>query len=473
MLTIVGIGTGDRGSISVLGYETLKGAKHLILQTGEVPVACELKEQGVAFETLDGCYQAARNFDELVRLAMEEVKRGPEEAVLGIMGNPQSNLLAKRIAQTCESRVIAGMSFADEALCAYGAKMEDGPVFCCPASELEASGFCADTPVVVFEIDTPMRAADVVLYLLRYYPPEFPACLVKGSASRQLTLKEVMSIDEWDYSCCLALDKPKLAQKQSYSFADLCGIIGRLRGKGGCPWDAKQTHESLRPHLLEESYEVIDAIDDHDPFALADELGDVLLQVVMHATIGEEHADFDIGTITDNITRKMIHRHAHIFGEDHCETPDEVLTNWERIKREEKGEKTRVEAMEKLPGSMSSLLRAAKIQKKAAYTGFDWEDYRGAYEKVEEELGELNEEIKQSGDLEDEAGDLLFAVVNLLRLLKVDGDTALNRACKKFIRRFGYMESHAGEMGKDLAELSVKEQDKLWQQAKKSEKNGK
>ena len=208
------------------------------------------------------------------------------------------------------------------------------------------------------------------------------------------------------------------------------------------------------------------AVDQEDPMQLADELGDVLMQVAFHAQIGQECGEFDLTDITTCIAKKMIHRHTHIFGSDKLDTSGQVAANWEKIKRQEKGLATITDSLKDVPLGMELLLRAAKVQKKAAGVGFDWPDYRGALEKVQEELLELQQEIEKEGALEEEAGDLLFACVNLLRLLKVNGAIALESAIRKFISRFQYMEEEAEETGKNLASLSLEEQEMLWQQAK-------
>ena len=202
---------------------------------------------------------------------------------------------------------------------------------------------------------------------------------------------------------------------------------------------------------------------------LSDELGDVLMQVVFHAQIGAEFSEFDIDDVTTNICQKMIHRHTHIFGKDKLDTAEAVSGNWEAIKRQEKGLSSYTDALRDVPKGMSTLIRSGKIQKKAGLAGFDWDDWRGPFEKVLEEAEELRRDAEAGADPEGEAGDLLFAVVNLLRFLKVSPDAALNKTCEKFIRRFAFMEVAAQQQGKDLASLPLEEQDALWQQAKQSE----
>jgi tetrapyrrole methylase family protein/MazG family protein len=241
----------------------------------------------------------------------------------------------------------------------------------------------------------------------------------------------------------------------------------RLRSPGGCPWDLKQTHESLRQYVLEEAYEVAAAVDEKDPDALADELGDLLLQVVFHAQIGRQRGEFDIADVTSNICAKMILRHPHIFGSVSVTGAEEVVANWEAIKRTEKGHSSTAQTMEDVPSGMSALMRAYKIQKKAAQAGFDWEDASGALLKAEEEENELKDELsgKDMDKIEAEAGDLLFAWVNVLRKAGVNPEVALARATRKFTGRFAYIEQNAGA---DLQDLTLAQMDELWESAKKA-----
>ncbi|MGB9813776.1 MAG: nucleoside triphosphate pyrophosphohydrolase [Thermovenabulum sp.] len=255
-------------------------------------------------------------------------------------------------------------------------------------------------------------------------------------------------------------------------FEKLVEIMAKLRGEGGCPWDKAQTHESLKPFLIEEAYEVIDAIDLKNPEVLKEELGDLLLQIVFHSRIAEEEGRFNIYDVIEKICDKMIRRHPHIFGEVKAETPEEVLKNWEDIKKEEKDFSSYAESMSELPEQLPALMKAYKVQEKAARVGFDWENVDGAFSKVQEELQEIQEVYKseKSEKIKEEIGDLLFAVVNVARFLKVDPELALRDATKKFIRRFKYIEDEAKKQSKDLRKMTLGEMDILWEEGKNKEK---
>lgn len=245
-------------------------------------------------------------------------------------------------------------------------------------------------------------------------------------------------------------------------------IVARLRAPDGCPWDREQTHMSLRAGLLEEAYEVVQAIEEQDPAHLCEELGDLLLQVVFHSQLAQESGRFTFETVAAGIAEKLVRRHPHVFEEDHCADSAEVLQRWEDIKRAERGKKHASEsALDGVSGGLPALMRAEKIQKKAARTGFDWAEIGPVLDKVREELAEVEAEIGVDPErLEGEIGDLLFSVVNLARKLKIDGEVALHRATEKFTTRFRSLEKLAVEKGLVLENLSLPEMDALWDEIK-------
>lgn len=249
-------------------------------------------------------------------------------------------------------------------------------------------------------------------------------------------------------------------------FDELVRVMARLRSPEGCPWDAEQTHSSLRPYLLEETYEALEAIDAEDWARLCDELGDVMLQVVFHAQLASERGDFDIGDVCNGIANKLKRRHPHVFAEERVETPDEVIDRWEKLKREEKGYEDRQSALDGIPEALPALQRAHKLQKRASRVGFDWDSIEGPRQKIDEELNELDE--AEADEVEHEVGDLLFAVVNLARFLGVEPESALRRANERFSRRFQAVERAAGS-AEGLAAMDLDEMDQLWERAKTEE----
>ena len=249
-------------------------------------------------------------------------------------------------------------------------------------------------------------------------------------------------------------------------------VMHRLRAPGGCPWDAEQTHSSLRSSLIEESYEVLDAIDREDATALEEELGDLLLQVVFHAIIEEERREFNMIDVISGIVNKLIYRHPHVFGEVKVNSADDVLVNWEALKKKEKHQDTVADTMRSIPAAFPALMRSSKIQKKAANVGFDFDNAAMALPKVHEEADEVLAAIN-SGDKEnlaEEIGDLLFACVNVARLVKVDPELALSAATDKFMKRFISMEALILSEGKRLEGMGLTEMDSYWDRIKLSEK---
>ena len=263
-----------------------------------------------------------------------------------------------------------------------------------------------------------------------------------------------------------------LSEPQRSSFEELVEVMARLRSQGGCPWDREQTHASLKPYLVEEAYEALEAIDREDDAELCRELGDVLLQVVFHAQIASEEGRFTVEEVGRAIVGKLIRRHPHVFGETQVEGAEQVLTNWERIKQAERQEEDKPDSvLEGVPRQLPALLRAQRIQHKAARVGFDWKGLGGPLDKVEEELGELRQAC-QSGtpqELEEEFGDLLFALVNTSRFLKIDAEDALRRAVDKFERRFRAVEAAFRAQGRQLQESTLEEMDQVWDQVKAGE----
>lgn len=260
-----------------------------------------------------------------------------------------------------------------------------------------------------------------------------------------------------------------MEKEKRYSFSDFAAIMDRLLSEEGCPWDREQTHESLKRYLLEESYEVLEAIDDKDPQGIREELGDVLLQVVFHAKLGEKAGTFTLEDVLQTVSEKMIRRHPHVFAGIQVADAEEVTENWEQIKAKEKA--VRHESiLDKVPKNLPSLLEALKIQEKVAKVGFDWDNLDGVVEKVREEESELKEALEKGNqdEIEEEFGDLLFTIVCVARFLKIDPEEALFKANNKFRKRFRYIEDKFQEKSLELAKKNQKNMEKLWQESKKN-----
>lgn len=257
--------------------------------------------------------------------------------------------------------------------------------------------------------------------------------------------------------------------KDKYNIDDLVAIIKVLRAPGGCPWDREQTHESIKKNFIEETYEVVEAINKQSTDMLREELGDVLLQIVLHSEMESENGNFSFDDVVNDIVQKLVVRHPHVFGEVVANNTAEALNSWDAVKLKTKGQKNQTESMLSVPRELPALMRAQKIQHKAAKIGFDWDNVGGAVDKLYEEIDELKTAMEQGKrfDIEDEFGDILFSCVNIARFIDVDSEEALTASTDKFMSRFSLVEQMASEQGIDMKSSSIEELDRLWDKAKK------
>lgn len=341
------------------------------------------------------------------------------------------------------------------------------------AHNLPESDVDRQTGTLLLNVNSPRVAGEVKKMLIKMYPAEHLVTVVSSPGvpgeEKQATVP-LGQLDQLDWvgeGTCLYLP-PAPGAGCRYPLDPLVRVMAALRGEKGCPWDKQQTHRSLRQYLLEECYEVLEAIEENDMHKLCEELGDLLLQIVFHAHLANERGDFSLNDVVAKITEKMIRRHPHVFGDLSVRDSEEVLLNWQRIKQRERGDEEKQSILDGIPRHLPALLRAQKIQARAARVGFDWETIEGAWEKVEEELAELKQAYRgeDAGALEEEIGDLLFAIVNIARFLGVEPELALTRTNDKFVSRFRYIEETAREAGRELQDMTLVEMDGLWEEAK-------
>ena len=252
------------------------------------------------------------------------------------------------------------------------------------------------------------------------------------------------------------------------SLSKLIKITDALMGEDGCPWDKVQTRESLKPYLVEETYEVLDALDANDPEKIKDELGDLLYQILFHSKISSLKGEFNFRDVIDNLSEKMVRRHPHVFKEGELNTPDQVVKQWEEIKRNEKNQANQKSILDNIPKNLPSLLRAQKLQKKAAKEGFDWDQISDVFDKLDEEIVEFKEAVlkKKSADIQNEIGDMIFIITNIAKCYKIDAEEALRSTNNKFIKRFQYIEQKIKAKGKTLKDSPLEEMERYWQEAK-------
>lgn len=484
-ITIVGLGPGNPGHLTAEALEALRSGRPVLLRTAIHPTVGALRSMGVTFTSCDDLYERGDSFETVYRSIADRVL-GCDDVVFAVPGHPLVGEQSVRLIQErapAQVQVVTGLSFLDSLFVSLGLDPVGG-LELLDALQLDRRAPSGDLPAVIMQVHSRAVASDAKLVLMERYPDDHPVTLVRASGvpgeerRAEIPLHELDHYDWVDYLTTLYLPPLKASKvgdadprgwaPARWPVDPLVEVMSKLRGSSGCPWDKEQTHETLRKYMLEEAYEVVEAIDTGDPDLLCEELGDVLLQVVFHAQMARERGDFDMHDITQGITAKLVRRHPHIFGDAEATTAADVIRNWEAIKQAEKGQVgTPQSVISGVSIAKPALSRAHEVQRKAAKVGFDWEDVQGPAGKVQEELAEVLS--AQPEDIEGEVGDLLFAVVNLARILKIDPELALTGTTAKFLRRFRYIEERAAEQGRNLTEMTLSDMDKLWAAAKQAE----
>ena len=479
MIKIVGLGPGAREAVTLGAYEELKSAEKIFLRTEIHPTVEYLREWGIRFETYDEKYESLDSFDDIYEnIALDLIKQHEEfkDIVYAVPGHPQvAEKTVSRLIGLCdegnvEYKILPAVSFIDALI---GALKIDpvGGLKIVDAFDLDSQIMDRRCGTVITQVYDKYIASEVKIKLMEYYKDDCDIYFVRAAgiqgqeSVRRIKLFELDRQSDIDYLTSIYVPRDTESIKD---FTDLLAIMDTLRDENGCPWDREQTHKSLERYLVEESYEVIEAIDEEDFGLLSEELGDVLFQVVFHARIGKENEAFNMNDVINTICHKMINRHPHVFAKEVADTSEAVLVNWDKIKREEQGLKSHTDELKHVAKSLPSLIRAEKVQKKAAKVGFDWVSVEGALDKVLEEYHEIKEACKESGKekTSEEVGDLLFAAVNVARFLDIDPEYALHYTIEKFINRFKYIEDHAVAKGLSLEEMTLEEMDRLWNEAK-------
>ncbi|GAB6179118.1 nucleoside triphosphate pyrophosphohydrolase [Desulfotomaculum defluvii] len=496
-ITIVGLGPGDPGMLPLRVWEILNGEATVYLRTKIHPTVDWLKQKGIKFFSLDHHYENSETFEEVyTNIAQEVVEAAQNHSVIyGVPGHPMvaedtvGRVVELASAKGIGCRIIPAMSFLDALSSAISFDPSKG-LHIIDALRLDEQKPDPTVGTVVTQIYDRIVAGETKLSLMDYYPDEYIITVVRAAGIpneeriQRVPLYELDRLDWIDHLTSLYIEPlPKQANVNTrpceqgeryptpclFPLDPLVDVMVALRGEQGCPWDREQNHESLKPYLIEEVYEVLEALEQGQMYKICEELGDLLLQIIFHAQLANEKDHFDINDVIQSITEKMIRRHPHVFGSVSVKDSQEVLVNWDKIKSQEQGKEVQVQPyLSGVPRALPALLRAGKVQAKAARIGFDWPDYHGALEKVKEELQEVLQ-AKENSDTQavaEELGDLLFAVVNLARLLKVDSENALSLATNKFIKRFHYIEQQALLSGRKLPELTLEQMDQWWEEAK-------
>ena len=440
IITIAALGP-DSGDMLACGvYDALKGAERLLLRTGRHGVAERLKREGAAFETLDALYEQTEDFDELCELAVRAIlKRAQEtETLCYAVSEPQSDAtvraLAKALPEEFALRVLCGVTLTDAAACAvipFGVNTENlRTVTALSAAEMRVQ---ADCPQVVTEIDNRYLASDVKLWLSDLFDDETTVYFLAnaaepGAIAKPIPLCELDRQEAYDHRTAVLVPKISVYERSRASYEDFVQVIGRLRAPGGCPWDRAQTHHTLRQYMIEEACEAADAMDGDDEMKMADELGDVLLQVVLNSCIGAEHRAFTDRDVTSMAAHKMITRHEHVFGKAKAENAQAVISVWENAKKKERGEQTALERVLDVPLSLPALMRGQKVVRREAGAKGRKLDSAAMLARVAELAGETGgDKAVQEARL----GEMLECLCAAAEAQGLDAETALRGQTKK------------------------------------------
>ncbi len=473
-LHIAGLGPGAASLLTVAVHDLLASGLPVLLRTRHHPTVAELDPSG-AWAACDDIYQRGLTFEDAYAAVVERVLAFAAEGD-GIYAVPGHPLVAEatvaRVVALARERGIAfrvhpGISFADVAAAALGVDFER--VQLCDALALRID---AQRPALISQVFDRDAAAGLKLALLDVYPADHEVTVLRALGSTEERVERI-PLAELDHRAWSYLDSvfvPALpAEADVRRFDGLQAIVARLHAPGGCPWDREQTHASLRPHLLEEAYETLEAIDAGDPEKLAEELGDVLLQVLMHAEVGQREGTFALAEVVEHIARKLVRRHPHVFGDGSASSAEEVALKWDALKQQEK---PRSSILDGVPAGLPALAASQSIQGRARRIGFDWPDIEGPLGKLREELHEFARAEAGDGDREDEFGDILFVTANIAQRLGIDAEQALRGANAKFRRRFGLVEEIARERALELRGMDLAGLDALWDEAKARERGG-
>ena len=479
-LTIVGLGPGSAGYLSLETKHALENAEKVILRTAMHPTVAELEKQELKFVSCDHFYDEGRTFEEVYAKIVDYVLAEAEDSKV-VYAVPGSPLVAERTVvllrdfctkQGLELEILPAMSFLDLAY----VRLNLDPITGLRIADAADERLLADAgkyPLIITQVYSKMVAAELKLNLMEVLADEDEVFFMRNlglpdEVCEAVPLYELDRQENIDHLTTVFVPALKTGKM---NMTPLIEVVKTLREPGGCVWDREQTHESIRKGLIEETYELLEAIDNKDLIGMREELGDVLLQVVFHARLAEEEGGFTMQDVINDIVEKLINRHPHVFGTIEVGSSEEVITNWEKIKAEEKKDRTLV--LDGVSPGLPTLMRAYKLQSKAAKVGFDWPNAAEVWQKIEEELKEVAEAVAENDNdhVEWEIGDVLFAIANYARHLGLEPETALNRANNRFVSRFNFIEQSVLVSGRSWADFSLVELENLWQEAKKNEKN--
>jgi len=478
-ITLLGLGPGNPDQLTREAWEVLSSTDEIWLRTRQHPTVSALPSK-LSIHSFDDLYENGDTFDQVYDSIVEkvlELARRPQGVVYAVPGHPfVAETTCPKIARLARDEglatiIIEGLSFLEPTFSAL--HLDPYPrITLFDAMELSVAhvpAFPPDIPVLVAQLYSRLVASEVKMTLNTAYPDQHPVRLVHAAGTKDELVEDLKlyEIDRSEYIGLLtSLYVPPLGE--GTSFEAFQEIVAHLRAPDGCPWDREQTHQSLRTHLLEETYEALSAIDADEKDGMQEEFGDLLLQIVLHAQIANEEGSFTINSLIKNIYDKIVRRHPHVFGNLALTEVDGVLQNWERLKeaeRKAKGKEKEKGLLDGVPLALPALTQAQEYQDRAARVGFDWPVVEGVLDKVVEEIQEIKKATNED-ELAEEIGDLFFVLVNLARWKKVDAESALRGTNLKFKNRFAFVEKGAKEQGRSLSDMLLEEMDALWDEAK-------
>ncbi|MEK4800276.1 nucleoside triphosphate pyrophosphohydrolase [Oceanobacillus sp. FSL K6-0118] len=479
-IDVLGLGAGDINQLPFGIYKKLKNMDGVIYtRTLDHPAIKVLKEEGVDFQSFDYLYEEEETFEEVYKRIVSTLTESAKESTNIVYTVPGHPMLAERTVQLLleqdevDVNVDGGQSYLDALFTALridpieGFQFLDGTSF--ERSEISYRGH-----VIFCQVYDQFIASDVKLALLEDLPPDYEVTIIEAAGSEREVIRTVPLV-ELDHQVEISnltsvYVAPVPNHLLNHTFDNFREVMRKLRAPDGCPWDREQTHESLKEHSIEEIYELIEAIDNQDDEGIIEELGDIFMHVMLHSQIGEDDGYFTIDDVIRGVTNKMIFRHPHVFGNVLVDSSEEVTKNWEELKKQEKGDK-RKSTLDGVPKPLPALLKAYKIQKKAAKVGFDWDQVSDIWAKLDEEIKEVKEVIAKNDreEMEKEFGDVLFVLANLTRFYKINPEIALERTNQKFTSRFTYIEEKLKADGVDIGQASLEWMDQYWDQAKERE----
>lgn len=480
---ILGLGPGDVDSLTLGVVNRIKSGDKNFLRTIKHPTIKFFNDNNIPYESYDYVYDMKEDFKDVYEYIVEDlIKKAKEYKSINyiVPGNPMVaektvELLLKKEDKDLEIELMTGLSFIEPMLELLkrdpisGLKIVNG-------EEFDIKDIDINIDYIITQVYNRRVASDIKLVLSEVYGDEYEIYVVNRAGVKgeeklyKIPIYELDRIDGIDSLTSIYIPKVDKIIKKLYDITDIIDTMKKLRSEEGCPWDREQTHKSIRQSVIEEAYEVVDAIDREDEEGLIEELGDLLLQIIFHCQIASEEGRFNLYHVTTQLNNKLIYRHPHVFDEKKVEKSAEVVYNWDRLKYNKRGISTYTDILKDIP-PLPALMKSYKVQERAGQVGFDWADVDGALEKVKEEYFEVIESINaieggDIGEIEEELGDLLFAVVNVCRFLNVNPEVALNRTVNKFIQRFEIMEKESIKMGKKLEDMTLEEMDELWNKAK-------